>query len=91
MHAPPPPPAAPSADDSAAATPVVATLDTVRVAGERAPEPGAMRDPRTEPLFVDYASPAEVMRLRDAFPWIDLDKVRWRYSPPDRPDSSKGR
>ena len=82
---------APAPRDSAAAVPVAATLDTVRVAGQRPPEPGGPRDPRTEPLFVNYASPGEMLRLRDAFPWIDMDKVRWRYSPPDSADSSKGR
>jgi hypothetical protein len=87
----PPQDRAVAVDSAAAATPVVATLDTVRVAGERAPEPGALRDPRTEPLFVDYASPGEVLRLRTAFPWIDVDKVRWRYAPPERADSAKGR
>jgi hypothetical protein len=42
-----------------------------------------MRDPRTEPLFVRYASPAQAMGLLQAFPLLDPDKIRWRYSPPD--------
>ena len=88
---PDPPQAAASVDSAAVAVPVAATLDTVRVAGQRPPEPGGPRDPRTEPLFVNYASPGEMLRLREAFPWIDMDKVHWRYSPPDSADSSKGR
>ncbi|MFN8179817.1 MAG: hypothetical protein U0167_17940 [bacterium] len=84
------PVAAPTAPDSAAAAlPVAATLDTLRATGRRPAVPGDVRDPRTEPLFVRYASPAEAMRLLTGSPFFDPDKLRWRYAPPD--SVSKGK
>jgi hypothetical protein len=80
---------APSADSAATCVPVAAVIDTVRVRG-RLSEPGAMRDPRAEPLFIRYASPAEAMGLLRAYPFLDPDRIRWRYSPADS-DSAKGR
>ena len=79
----------PAADSAAAALPIAATLDTLRATARRPAEPGDVRDPRTEPLFVRYASPAEAMRLLSGSRFFDPDKIRWRYSPPD--SVSKGK
>ncbi len=71
---------------------VSAVLDTIRIvapslrpsaagpepAPGELPEAGASRDPRTEPLFVEYARPVQLMGLADR---LDLDRVRWRYAP----------
>lgn len=63
---------------------VSATMDTLRITADvpsdsSPPPPAAIdapRDPRDEPLFVRYATPAQLMFLSDR---LDLDKVRWRY------------
>lgn len=82
-----------AAADAGDAPTVSAAMDTIRVvaaapAGDAA-DPDARpdaprgaetpRDPRTEPLFVNYARPVQLMGLADR---LDLDRVRWRYAPP---------
>ncbi len=74
----PPPPVVSVAMDTIRVT---ATLPPGAAPARSAPPSGTetLRDPRHEPLFVQYARPVHLIGLADR---LDLDRVRWRYAPP---------